>query len=276
MGGPGVTALSCVQHISEAADILRSIKEDASQDTPPALKSKIVDLLEQLIEAKIAAVEAGEEIHTISEYAENLKQELEFVTQQLVKARPVASICELAGESRPQSEEDQRNAAVLNRMATFAAAHQGFRSLDTFASWVVAGTAAALALMVANFDKVEPLLLGMNLQASAIKLVVALGLIGVAKFFGSLITTMAQGAERVQEVAERWKGDFPSDEALAAATHAALPAPFRWLSKKFLRRSHDPIRQARQIMWFLMIAGLSTLTAVGFVVAVLIDIAMAF
>lgn len=276
MGGPGVSAFSCIQYITEAADIVRGIKRDSSSTLDPELKAKIVDILDQLAEAKVAAVEAGQEIRYISNHAEDQERELEFVSGLLARAQqsPAPTTAALSQEDL---NVEQERAEHLVRMASFAAADQGFKSLDTFATWFVGGTAAALALMAANFEKVEPFVAGLDLQAALVKIVIALGLVGVAKFFGSLLTTLARGSERILEVVDHWERrgwPLPSGEALQAAQHAALPALFRLLPKTLIERSHQPVIQARQIVTFLMVAGLSTLAAVTLVIVTLVEIAM--
>lgn len=300
MGGPGVTALSCVQYISDATNTVRELKNAAAAIGSEELRSKLIDLQDHLAEAKLAGLEAMEEIDSLVADIELHDQELEL--RRIQAKAPSSSV--LFGQrkdlawmtqahassqvalhaSAPSRSPDQlpdkevRQAANLIRLASFAAADQGFRSLDTFASWFVGGTAAAVGLMIANSEKVEPFVTSLDLQWALIKVVVALGLVGVAKFFGSLVCTMARGTERVLEVVDLWEKrgwPIPSSEALQAARDAALPIPFRWIPKKLARRSDDPLVQARQIMRFLMIAGLSTLTAVGFVILVLVDIAMA-
>lgn len=278
MGGPGVSALSCVQHITEAAEMVRALKDAGNTNASDEIRLGIVGVLEQLAEAKLAGLEAREEIASLSAYAEMRDVELGY-------RNPPHSVAQLAAPvvptSVPQplpSSEEAKQAATLTRMASFAAADQGFRSLDTFASWFVGGTAAAVGLMIANFEKIEPFVGNLDLQWALVKVVIALGLVGAAKFFGSLVCTMARGAERVLEVVDQWEKrgwPIPSEKALQAAGEAALPAPLSWVPKKFMKRSYEPLAQARQIMRFLMFAGLSTLTAVGLVIAVLVDIAMA-
>lgn len=273
MGGPGVSALSCVQHISDAAEMVRALKTAANSHASDELRLSFTSVLEQLAEAKLAGLEAREEIHSLSAYAEMRDRELGYLNDAASVTRPEAPVA--PSPEQPLTEDQQ--AANLIRMATFAAADQGFRSLDTFASWFVGGTAAAVGLMIANFEKIEPFVIDLNLQWTLAKVVIALGLVGVAKFFGSLVCTMARGAERVMEVVDLWdkRGwPIPSEHSLQAARNAALPAPFRWLPKKAMQRSYDATAQARQIMSFLMIAGLSTLGAVGLVIAVLVEVAM--
>lgn len=277
MGGPGVSALSCVQHISDAAEMVRALKNAENSGASDELRLSIVSVLEQLAEAKLAGLEAQEEINSLSAYAEMRDVELGYFKGPRSVTQLAAPVAPLPPPEPPSSGEAQQ-AANLTRMASFAAADQGFRSLDTFASWFVGGTAAAVGLMIANFEKIEPFIGSLDLQWTLVKVVIALGLVGVAKFFGSLVCTMARGTERVLEIVEQWEKrgwPIPSEKALQAAREAALPAPFNWVPKKFMQRSYDPLAQARQIMRFLMLAGLSTLTAVGLVIAVLVDIAMA-
>lgn len=283
MGGPGVAALTCVQHISEAAEMVRALKDAHGEQIPVELKLHIVNVLEQLAEAKLAGVEAQEEVHSISAYAEMRDAELQGIFQAHAEGRLVTPALPKP-KPKPKPElalppnEDADRAANLVRLVSFAAADQGFRSLDTFATWFVGGTAAAVGLMIANFDKIEPIVSGLDLQWTLVKVVIALGLIGVAKFCGSLVCTMARGSERALEVFDAWQKrgiPTPSFEAFEAARDAAVPAPFRWLPKSFRHKSYSATLQARQVMVFLMIAGMSTLTAVGLVIVVLVDIAMA-
>lgn len=277
MGGPGVTALTCVQHISRAADIVRSLNEPQRQ-SPVELKATLVDVLEQLAEAKLAGIEAREEIDQISAYAEMRDAELQSWGEELRRGNtPARALAEpLAQPQLVPAEGDAERAQNLVRLVSFAAADQGFRSLDTFATWFVGGTAAAVGLMIANFDKIRPIAGNVDLQWTLVMVIIALGLIGVAKFFGSLVCTMARGAERALEVFDAWQKrgmPVPSVEAFEAAREAALPAPFRWIPKRFRHKSYGATVQARQAMAFLMIAGFSTLTAVVLVIVVLVEIA---
>jgi hypothetical protein len=103
-------------------------------------------------------------------------------------------------------------------------------------------------------------------------------LVAIAKFLGSLITTMAQGAEKVLEVAVAWQGrgqSLPSGEALQAASAATVPAPLRWFPRKWQLSASNPVIQSRLVMRFLLIAGFSTLIAVGIVIKIVADLAMA-
>lgn len=279
MGGPGVTALTCVQHISRAADIVRSLNQPEHR-SPEEVKATVVSVLEQLAEAKLAGIEAREEIDEISAYAEMRDAELQSFGEHLrLSTHPVPTPTVPVQERQLVTPEgDAERAANLVRLVSFAAADQGFRSLDTFATWFVGGTAAAVGLMIANFEKIQPVIGSLDLQWTLVMVIIALGLIGVAKFFGSLVCTMARGAERALEVFDAWQKRglaIPSVEAFEDAREAALPAPFRWIPKRFRHKSYSATVQARQVMAFLMIAGLSTLTAVALVIVVLVDIARA-
>lgn len=301
MGGPGVTAYSCVQYISDATNTVRELKNAATAIGSEELRSKFIDLQDHLAEAKLAGIEAIEEIDSLVAHLEQHDREIESRREAHAKASipPVPLFGQKAlgwmthahassqvalhasatqAPDPAPSDTETRQAANLIRLASFAAADQGFRSLDTFASWFVGGTAAAVGLMIANFEKIEPFVNSLDLQRALVMVVAALGLVGIAKFFGSLVCTLARGTERVLAVLDQWEKrgwPIPSAEALQAAREATLPAPFKWIPKKFRQRSDDPLVQARQIMRFLFIAGISTLTAVVFVILVLVDIAMA-
>lgn len=237
MGGPGVAAISCAQHISDAADMMRTLRSESSGNVE--LKSSIVDVMHELAEAKLAALEAFDEIQRSSAYGRMRDEELGYVHQLRtaetqrqasieIDRAPIAPLA--AVPPKPESPNESQQAAQLIRLVTFAAADQGFQSLDTFASWFVGGTAAAVGLMIANFEKVEPYVGGLDLQATLSKVVIALGLVGVAKFFGSLVCTMALGADRGLEVLDAWQKrglPIPSAASFETARGAALPAPFR-------------------------------------------------
>lgn len=257
--------------------MVRALK-DADSNASDGTRLKIDSVLEQLAEAKLAGEEAFEEIKSSSAHAEMRDRELDYLKHFLPTAQLAAPVPAKAESSQLTPVCDAARAADLVRLVSFAAADQGFRSLDVFASWFVGGTAAAVGLMIANIEKIEPFVGELNLQAELVKVVIALGLVGVAKFFGSLVCTMARAAERALEVSDAWQKrgmPMPSYEAFEIAREAALPAPFRWIPKHLMRRSYAPAVQARQVMSFLMIAGLSTLTAVTLVIVVLVDVAIA-
>lgn len=281
MGGPGVSAMESIRYISEAAEIVRRIKGEPGEMrnggalTDDEIKC-LTALLDYLAEAKLAAVEAREEINSTVAWAEGLRDENSFLQSELVKRGQ--SKLEAPVSAANMVCDDTRAAQELIRLATLASANQGFRSLDNFASWFAGGTAATLGLIVANWDKVQRLIPTFNIKGALISVIISLGLVAIAKFLGSLITTMAQGAEKVLDIVVDWqeRGQaIPSSSAIQVASAATVPAPLRWFPMKWQLSASDPVIQSRLVMRFLMIAGFSTLVAVGIVIKIVVDLAVA-
>ncbi|MFX1722776.1 hypothetical protein [Stenotrophomonas sp. AS1] len=144
-----------------------------------------------------------------------------------------------------------------------AAADQGFRSLDVFVTWFTAGTAAALGLAAANLPKLQGLISMSAIKSATPWLGVALLLVLISKFFGSLICTMAGAAaesRRIQREAAAAGELLPNAAAFLAAVQRAKP----WPLSRFPQRSQP---QGRVVMRRLMFSGLSALMAAACVVA---------
>lgn len=142
-----------------------------------------------------------------------------------------------------------------------AAADRGFRSLDVFVTWFTAGTAAALGLAAANLPKLEGLVSMAAVKAAIPWLGIALLLVLLSKFFGSVICTMAGAAEegrRLQREALAQGELLPSRDAYLAAARRATPWPLRPFTK--------PRPLGRAVMRRLMLSGLSALLAATCVV----------
>jgi len=143
-----------------------------------------------------------------------------------------------------------------------AAADKGFRSLDVFVSWFIAGTAAALGLAAANLPRLDGLISMTAIKTALPWLGAALLLVLISKFFGSLICTMAGAADearRIRREAASAKDALPSPGAFFAAVERAKPWPMRYLTG-----STAPL--GRKVLRNLMCSGLTAIFAAIFVV----------
>src|ERR1700741_1098187 len=153
-------------------------------------------------------------------------------------------------------------------------ADKGFRSLDQFANWFIGGTAAVFAFLIGNLDRV-PGLEPNEVRAMLPLIIVAFALILLAKFLGSLICPKAGALERIVALLEAKASrdePIPTPEEFLAEQAVVLPWPLRLATTAF---SSEPANQARRVMWSLLVAGLSTLSAAGFVIAAWIKLAAA-
>jgi len=122
--------------------------------------------------------------------------------------------------------DEERAADVVVGVVVAGGADRGFRSLDVFLSWFVAGTAAALGLIAANLDRLQGLVTLSSIKSALPILGAALLLVLIAKFLGSLICTLAGALEATfsgfKAIAEVGMSDV-SPEAFAAALERAKP-----------------------------------------------------
>lgn len=170
-------------------------------------------------------------------------------------------------------DSSNKQAARFHLITTLSAADKGYRSLDSFVSWFVAGVGASLGLIVANLDKISPYIQFGALKWALGLVVVALVLVGIAKFFGSIVCASAGGMERALSEIDAWRErgwDFPSDRALDHAREQGTPRWFRYYPK-FLRTT-DPSQITRQTYARLAVAGISSLIATVLVTAALVII----
>lgn len=167
----------------------------------------------------------------------------------------------------------QERADIFLFQLTVAGADRGYRSLDTFVGWFVGGTAAMFGLLVANLDKLSDHITADELSAIIPRLVLAFGLVLLAKFLGSLICTRAGALEKALEVSDAWAQngtDYPDSESLARAREKALPLPLRWW---FKLSPPEPSKQTNTTLWSLMVAGFSSLIAAGLVLTAWVELA---
>lgn len=166
------------------------------------------------------------------------------------------------------NEVELRRASVFVLKSMALAADKGYRSLDTFASWFIGGTGALFGLLIANLDKLTPFVTAHEFADIVPKVVWAFGLVLTAKFFGSLICARAGSLEPAVHAPEQ----VPQQAELEAAYRAALPWPMRFI---FALLPPEPGRMARCTVWWLMIAGLSSIAAAVLVICAWLQLARA-
>lgn len=121
---------------------------------------------------------------------------------------------------------EERAADTVVGIVVAGGADRGFRSLDVFLTWYVAGTAAALGLIAANLERLQGLVTLSSIKSALPILGAALLLVMVAKFLGSLICTLAGALDATfsgfKAIGEVGMNDV-SREAFAAALERAKP-----------------------------------------------------
>jgi len=134
-------------------------------------------------------------------------------------------------------------------------ADRGFRSLDVFVTWFVTGTAAALGLAAANLDRLQGLITLAGIKSAVPLLLIVLGLVLAAKFFGGLICTYAGAVESSMTTLDRLvKLDhLPDPEAFDAAMRRATPWPVRFW--QWLTRKAGAGNLGLQVMWLMTLSG---------------------
>lgn len=155
------------------------------------------------------------------------------------------------------SEEAAAN-TVAAVMLT-AGADRGYRSLDAFLTWFVAGTAAALGLAVANLDRLQGLVTLAAVQTSLPILGLALLSVLLCKFFGSLICTMAGSMEATFASIKQLEAagiNAPSPQAFREALHRSKPWPLSFLSS-----ASGEANQGRMVMRLMMASGVCAICA---------------
>ena len=250
MGGPGVSLLVCRDHLDEAALELRRIRASLSGDASkegPAL-SEVID---KLVDARQCLVELREErliYGALDEEPEQLPYE--------------------------SFQAETKDAESLWMRMMVAGADKGFRSLDTFVGWFVAGTGAVMGLLLANLDKLTPYLQHVDLGSVIRRVVIAFGLVVVAKFLGSLICTAAGAASEAESILEaRLKrgAPTPSVAAIFSAKKSGTPRVLQFLGR-IIGGDDDPATLSRRITSALAAAGFLSLLAAGFVGSALDDL----
>lgn len=164
-----------------------------------------------------------------------------------------------------QSDENDgvADAFVANILA--AGADKGFRSLDVFVTWFVAGTAAAVGLAAANLEKLTWVITPSRLQAELPCLAVILLLVLGSKFLGSLICTMAGAMEAAVSVMRRYDEinvPIVGIGAFEAARRRAMPWPAlatEWAWAKLTGRRRPNL--GRVVTWLLIGSGSCALVA---------------
>lgn len=159
------------------------------------------------------------------------------------------------------SSRDKDHADTMAGIILAAGADKGFRSLDVFVTWFVAGTAAALGLATANIDRLQGLVDLAAIKAGLPTLGTVLILVLLSKFFGSVICTMAGSMDAAFRVLEQFKSlDIPppSGGEFDAALWRAWPWPLRAWARATGRRR---MNQGKKALWLTMLSGLCALAA---------------
>ncbi len=160
-------------------------------------------------------------------------------------------------------DEGLANAFVASILA--AGADKGYRSLDVFVSWFVAGSAAALGLAAANLEKLQWAVSAAGIKDGLPLFGCILILVLASKFFGSLICTMAGAMEASVGVMKQFdeiRVPVVGLDAFQAALRRARPWPLRFLAWgwKWLSRGRKP-NLGKVVTWLLMGSGLCALGA---------------
>ncbi len=166
-------------------------------------------------------------------------------------------------------DEGIANAFVASILA--AGADRGFRSLDVFVTWFVAGTAAAMGLAAANADKIQWLVDTDRIRDGMPWFGLVLGLVLISKFFGSLICTMAGAMEASVGVMRQFdeiRVPVVGLAAFEAALHRARPWPLRLLAwiLKLCNCGRKP-NLGKVVTWLLLGSGLCAMGAAGITVS---------
>jgi len=143
-----------------------------------------------------------------------------------------------------------------------AAADKGFRSLDLFVTWFTAGTAAAVALAVANLPNLAGLISLAAVKAALPWLYFALLLALISKLFGVVVSTAAGAAEQIRRLRREAvaEGEALSADAFSQAMDRAKPWPMRCLDLG------GGVPFGRKVLRTLMVSGLAAFLASGCVV----------
>lgn len=263
MGGPGVPLLVCRDHLEEAVAELRKIR--SALDEPSGEQgASLVDVIDKLVDARQCLVELREEHRDIINYADEIERE-HHKLEEAVKSGAFAK----APESRPLVDVDDverantADAEFLWMQLSLAGADRGFRSLESFVGWFVGGAAAVIGLLIANLDQLLPFVSEVDIGAMLRKIAVAFGLVVVAKFLGSLISTAAGSAEQAHTILrERLaRGEaMPPLVALIAAKKKGTPRVVQALGR-WIGGDNEPSILSRRIAGCLGIAGLASIAA---------------
>lgn len=157
-----------------------------------------------------------------------------------------------------------------------AGADKGYRSLDVFVTWFVAGTAAAIGLAAANLEKLGWLFTPSQLQHELPSLGLILVLVLLSKLFGSIICTIAGAMEAAVGVMRRYDElKIPALEidAFEAALRRARPWPARvavWAWRK-VAGGRGP-NMGRLVTWLLLGSGICAFAAACFTVMLWISL----
>ena len=108
--------------------------------------------------------------------------------------------------------------------------------LDTFASWLLGGFGAALALVLSNLDSVAVFLPVQSVKFSAAIFVVAAVVGVVEKYLAAVVSGAAEAAAAGREIGEKAAElDLDLSAVFQLSENAALPfmrLPLRWLLQK--------------------------------------------
>ena len=136
-----------------------------------------------------------------------------------------------------KSPNDSWPSIVAGRVITGAMVSVA-QTFDAFSSWLLAGYAAVLALLLSRLESITHFLSVAAIQKSATLFLVAAGVGLVAKYLASIIISSAHAATLGEQVGSQAISQGASLEPIqiSQAVVSATPLPARWLVQFSMRR----------------------------------------
>lgn len=171
---------------------------------------------------------------------------------------------QMPDSSNPR-EEASRHVA---RQLLYLTSAKSSAVVDSFLSWLLAGTGAAIALVVSNLSNLQSYISSASVRFAALLFLVAAFLAVLQKYISSVVVGCGEAAERATELGE--KASLTYDEidfsiVKAELERSTLPTTrfLKWASRKIFR---DPelarnIARVTQIQWLLAITSTMILLA---------------
>lgn len=158
------------------------------------------------------------------------------------------------------------NAQLLAASTLMASSAALSKLVDSFGVWLLAGFGAAVALLLANLDAVEPIYLPAKALGEVLMLLLwALGLAVLQRYLGIGVQAGAETFERTLGRIGRVDAttiDWPTFNAEIAR---AYPPPWRWVTRWAQRRAEagDATVAARLVARLAVVQGLLVLAEVA-------------
>lgn len=149
-------------------------------------------------------------------------------------------------------------------------AARGSSLVDSFSSWLLAGYAALVALLVSNADSLSRLLQPPALTYSLYGLAITAGLGLVQKAMAAMVASRGAGEAVGRELAERGAAVSGMSVVVGEIMKATLPAMRPYMRRHFGRTAEGDLaadgRAAYKLaQWQLIVVALQTLLAIAFV-----------